>query len=121
MRSDFTEVYPKKSLLYVSLYSSRQRFSIFVLTMVFTRFKHRGTAYIAYLVQDISSKTRVSAATIYRLKQTKIGRPKHWTRTPVKHPSGRPKKLTSQDERHLLQCIPVFREEEGHFCAKRLM
>ena len=85
-------------------------------------------AYIAYLVQDknvsikdISSKTGVSVATIYRLKQTKIGRPKHSTRTPVKHPGGRPKKLTMRDKRHLLRCIPVLTEEKGNFCTKRLM
>ena len=85
-------------------------------------------AYIAYLVHDknvsitdISSKTGVSAATIYRLKQTKIGGWKHCTQTTIKHPGGRPKKLTTRDERHLLQCIPVLREEEGNFCAKRLM
>ena len=60
-------------------------------------------------------------ATIYRLKQTKIGGRKHCTRTPVKHPGGGPKKLTTRDERHLLRCIPVLREEEGNFCAKRLM
>ena len=70
--------------------------------------------YIAYLVHDknvsvmdITSKTGVSAATIYRLKQTKIGGRKHCTRTPIKHPGGRPKKLTARDERHLLPCIPV--------------
>ena len=85
-------------------------------------------AYIAYLVHDknvsitdISRKTGVSAATIYRLKQTKIGGWKHCTQTTIKHPGGRPKKLTTRDERHLLQCNPVLREEEGNFCAKRLM
>ena len=26
-----------------------------------------------------------------------------------------------QDKRHLLRCIPVLTEEEGNFCAKRLM
>ena len=97
--------------------------------MVFTRaLSAEERAYIAYLVhdknvsvKDISSKTGVSAATIYRLKETKIGGRKHCTRTPVKHPGGRPKKLTTRDERHLLRCIPVLREEEGNFCTKRLM
>ena len=97
--------------------------------MVFTRaLSVEERAYIAYLVHDknvsitdISSKTGVSAATIYRLKQTKIGGWKHCTRTPIKHPGGRPKKLTTQDERHLLQCIPVLREEEENFGTKRLM
>ena len=108
---------------------SREGAGIFWLTMVFTRaLSAEERAYIAYLVhdknvsvKDISSKTGVSAATIYRLKETKIGGRKHCTRTPVKHPGGRPKKLTTRDERHLLRCIPVLREEEGNFCAKRLM
>ena len=97
--------------------------------MVFTRaLSVEERAYIAYLVHDkdvsitdISSKTGVSAATIYRLKQTKIGGWKDCTRTPIKHPGGQPKKLTTRDERHLLLCIPVLREEEGNFCTKRLM
>ena len=97
--------------------------------MVFMRaLSAEERAYIAYLVHDknvsvndISSKTGVSAATIYRLKETKIGGRKHCTRTPVKHPGGRLKKLTTRDERHLLRFIPVLWEEEGNFCAKRLM
>ena len=97
--------------------------------MVFTHaLSVEERAYIAYLVHDKnvsitdnSSKSGISAATIYRLKQTKIGGWKHCTRTPIKHPGGQPKKLTTQDERHLLPCIPVLREEEGNFCAKRLM
>ena len=88
---------------------------MFWLTMVFTRAlsaeKRENIAYLVHdknvSVKDISSKTGVSAATIYRLKQTKIGGRKHCTRTPIKHPGGRPKKLTAQDERHHLPCIPV--------------
>ena len=108
---------------------SCERFGIFGLTMVFKgALSAEERAYIVYLVhdknvsvKDIRSKTGVSAATIYRLKQTKIGGQKHCTWTPIKHPGGRPKKLTARDERHLLRCIPVLREEEGNFCAKRLM
>lgn len=84
--------------------------------------------YIGYLMHDknvsvkeISKKTGVSAATIYKLKQTKIARPKHCTRTSLKHPGGHPKKLTMWHERHLLRCISVLREEEGNFSAKRLI
>ena len=82
---------------------SHERFQIFWLTMVFTHpLSAEERVYIAYLVRDknvsvtdISSKTGVSAATIYSLKQTKIGGWKHCTRTPIKHPGGRPKKLTT--------------------------
>ena len=99
--------------------------------MVFTRaLSAEERAYIAYLVHDknvsvkhISSKTGVSAATIYRLKQTKIGGRKHCTRTPVKHPGGRPKKLTTQDERHLLRQLlfsPVFRPRNKLVSANAL-
>ena len=55
--------------------------------MVFTgALSAEERAYIGYLVhdknvsvKDISSKTGVSAATIYRLKETKIGGRKYFT------------------------------------------
>ena len=57
-------------------------------------------------------------ATIYRLKQTKTGRLKDCTQTPLKHTGSLPKKLSMRDERHLLWCIPVLRGEDGIFARQ---
>jgi len=83
-------------------------------------------AYIYFLrndrnmpVVDVMTKTGVSRTSIYRIAGQKI-KPKV-SLTSKKGTGGRPRKLTTRDERNILRTIQTLRAEEGNFSSKRIM
>ena len=84
-------------------------------------------AYIMYLTQekklsikDIARQCRVSRATVYRIKKDRIidsYKREDWNR----NLGGRPRKLSSREERKILRNLYSLRHEEGNFTSIRLM
>ena len=84
-------------------------------------------AYIMYLTQekklsikDIARQCHVSRATAYRIKKDRIidsYKREDWNR----NLGGRPRKLSSREERKILRTLYSLRHEEGNFTSIRLM
>ena len=84
-------------------------------------------AYIMYWTQekklsikDIARQCHVSRATVYRIKKDRIidsYKREDWNR----NLGGRPRKLSSREERKILRTLYSLRHEEGNFTSIRLM
>ena len=71
--------------------------------------------------QDIVRKCNVSRSTVYRILKKKIVTPGKENIQKINRRGGRPRQLTSRDERLLLRKIGTLRQREGSFTVKRLM
>ena len=95
--------------------------------MVFTgEINASKRAYILYLVRDkklpakeIAKQCFVSLATVYRIKQENLIDQNVLPRK--KRAGGRPKKVSTREERKLLRTLKSLRQEEGNFSSIRLM
>ena len=72
-------------------------------------------------VRKIADLCNVSPSSVLRICREKFGKEK-CPKTPSNRTTrGRPKKLNSRQERHLLRCLVALRSEQGNFNAKQVM
>ena len=89
-------------------------------TRAFVRFTANSKRWS---VKEVLEKTHISRASLYRIRHKdsfQQRQPRNECQLERRKP-GRPRKLTTREERLLLREIPRLRKEEGQFTVKRLM
>ena len=89
-------------------------------TRAFVRFTSNSKRWS---VKEVLEKTHISRASLYRIRHKdsfQQRQPRNECQLERRKP-GRPRKLTTREERLLLREIPRLRKEEGQFTVKRLM